>query len=573
MANAGEHRIAVLNGELAGHTFALDQETTTIGRNAANDVCLPLDPRVSRWHAQLRLTTEGILLEDRNSGNGTWVGTTRIYSPVVLAPGAQFRVGQTWLQLDRTQSDVDLIEDVSSQVILFDEEEGTELAQEDAESIVYSMGHEADELVPAASVGAEELRRRLHAFELVSSALGSSLDMQTVLVTLVDTVMQVMKAERGFLLLVDPETGEPVARVARPPMDGDQESIRISRHIVNRALSERVAILTSDAMHDQRFRDVESVMGFQIRSAVCVPIYRADRDLGVLYLDTMSSSNVFSEADLEMLTGLASQAAVAMENARLFTDLRRAYDELQAAQEQLLASERLSTIGALSASIAHDMGNVVTPLVPLVRLLLETGSPDDELAETAERQLARLSALVERLRSFSAPRTIHRRPVDVNDVLEQTLGLLQTEANHRGVDILREFAPNLPQVSGDPRELDRVFLNLALNAIQAAPERTGELVVRTREDNGDVTIDFIDNGPGIPDEVLRHLFEPLFTTKESGTGLGLFSCRRIVEDEHDGSIEVDTRPGEGTSITVRLTTTASESRLSGETGGDGRKHV
>ncbi len=555
MPNAGEHKVRVLNGDLAGHFFTLGQEATTIGRNAANHICLALDPRISRWHAQVRLTPEGVVLEDRNSGNGTWVGTTRIYSPVVLPPGAQFRVGQTWLQLEQMPPDAGAIEDVSRQVILFDEDEETDDAQAGAESIVYSMDEEPKQPVPAAHADSEELRRRLHAFELIGTALGSSLEMQTVLVTLVDTVMQVMKAERGFLLLVDPETGQPVPRVARPLPDGDQGSIQISRHIVNRALTERVAILTSDAMHDQRFRDVESVLGLQIRSAVCIPIYRADRNLGVLYLDTTSRSSVFSQADLEMLTGLANQAAVAMENARLYTDLRHAYDDLRAAQAQLLATERLSTIGALSASIAHDMSNVVTPLVPLVRLLLETGDPDDELAETTERQLARLSALVERLRSFSAPRTIHKQPVDVNDVLEQTLGLLQTEANHRGVTIVRELAPNLPQVTGDPRELDRVFLNIALNAIQAVAEKTGEVLVRTEEDNGDVTIAFIDNGPGIADDVLPHLFEPLFTTKDSGTGLGLFSCRRIVEDEHEGAIEVDTRPGEGTSITVRLAAT------------------
>ncbi len=553
MASLSEYKVAVLSGDLAGHSFILDRETLTIGRNAANDVCLPLDPRISRWHAQIRLTADGVILEDRNSGNGTWVGTTRIYSPLALVPGAQFRVGQTWLQLERTQPHAGVIEDVSNQVILLDEQEEAAEAQVDAESIVFSMGQEPPE--PAAThIDAEELRRRLHAFELVSTALGSSLDLQTVLVTLVDTVMQVMKADRGFLLLVDPDTGEPVPRVARPPLDSDQGSIQISRHIVDKALSERVAIVTSDAMHDQRFRDVESVVGFQIRSAVCVPMYRGDRNLGVLYLDTTSRSSVFSEADLEMLTGLANQAGVAMENARLYTDLRQAYDDLRAAQEQLLATERLSTIGALSASIAHDMGNIVTPVMPLVRLLLETGNPDEELAETTERQLARLSAFVERLRSFSAPTTIEKERVDVNEVVEQTLGLVQTEANHRGVAVARELAPDLPDVLGDPRELDRVFLNIALNAIQAVPEKTGELVVRTEEDNGDVTIGFIDNGPGIPDEVLPHLFEPLFTTKEAGTGLGLFSCKRIVEDEHNGSIEVDTRPEEGTSITVRLAT-------------------
>jgi len=544
MAKPGEHILTVVTGDMAGYTFALDRESMAIGRNAANDICLPMDPLISRWHAQIRLLPEGVVLEDRNSGNGTWVGQTRIYAPAVLPVRAQFRLGRTWLQLDRVPVEAPYMPDVSDQVVLVDEQK----ADEEAEAIVYSVGPGG----PTEAESIDELRRRLRAFEQVGLALGASLDLQTVLNTLVDSVMQVVKAERAFLLLIDPETGQATPRVARQPETGDHAAIQISRHIVDKARSERIAVLTSDAMHDQRFQDVESVVGLQIRSAMCVPIYRADRDLGVLYLDTTSRSTVFSEDDLEMVTGLASQAAVAIESARLYTDLRQAYDDLRAAQEQLLRTERLTTIGALSASLAHDMGNVVTPLVPLVRLLLRTSSPDAELAESTERQLARLTALIRRLLSFSTPTRVQQERVQVDEVLDETLRFLQTEANHRGVTISREFAPDLPAVVGDASELDRVFLNLALNAIQAAPEKQGRVTVRTEEDEGEVAISFVDNGPGIPSDVLPHLFEPLFTTKEGGTGLGLFSCKRIVEDEHGGTIEVDSRLNEGTTITLRL---------------------
>jgi len=549
MARPGDYRLTVLSGELAGHAFPLAREIVTIGRNAANDVCLPLDFRISRWHAQMTLTPDGAILEDRNSGNGTWVGSTRIYTPVILPAGGQFRVGRTWLQFDLVAPEPRPDEDVSRQIVWLDEDEDfLQVEEEPSQSIVYPV--EVDRPTTAAPADAEELRRRLHAFEVVSVALGSTLDMDTVLYALLDTVMQVMKAERGFLLLMDEETGEPVPRVVR--QQDERAPMQISRHIVDRALEERVAIQTSDAMHDQRFQQVESVVGLQIRSAVCVPICRGERVLGALYLDTTSASRVYSKADLEMLNGLANQAAIALENARLFTDLRQAYDNLRAAQQQIVRTEKLSTIGALSASIAHDIGNVVSPLAPLVRLLLKTCQPDAELAETTERQLHRLSAMITRLRSFSRPSSIEKQPVNIHEVLDETLKLLQTEANHRGVMVEREYAPDLPPVLGDAQELDRVFLNLILNAIQAVPENQGRVVLRTESDDGEVAISVIDNGPGIPDEVLPHLFEPLFTTKAGGTGLGLFSCKRIVEDEHDGTIEVDTRPDGGTTITVRL---------------------
>ncbi len=316
MASLGEYHLLVLNGDMAGHSFALDRNGVSIGRNAANEVCLPLDPLISRWHAQVELTPDGVTIEDRNSGNGTWVGQTRTYTAQTLSPGAQIRVGRTWMQLNFVPTETAEPLDASQQIIWLDEEDEAIAPAAAEESIVYSV--DLDDQAHRASNDVEELRRRLHAFELVATALGWSLDLQTVLVTLVDTVMQVMKAERGFILLVEPTTGEFEARVARQPQSTDGEGIQISRHIINRALSERIAILTSDAMHDKRFQDVESVVGFQIRSAVCIPIFRGDRDLGVLYIDTNSTANVFSESDLEMLTGLANQAAHKGENSRRY---------------------------------------------------------------------------------------------------------------------------------------------------------------------------------------------------------------------------------------------------------------
>jgi signal transduction histidine kinase len=562
MARPIDFRLTILSGELNGHQYYPERDTVTIGRNAANDVCLPLDPRVSRWHAQLSFTPEGVLLEDRNSGNGTWVGSTRIYTPVLLPPGTQFRVGRTWLQLDYIATHADAEDDASQRIVWLEDEEYEEALSAPPPPPPSAMPAAAP---PAAGVDAEELRRRLHAFEVISFALGSTLDMDTVLHALVDTVMQVMKAERGFLLLVDEENGEPVPKVVRQQQaDHEDEPMQISRNIVDRALKQRVPVQTTDAMHDQRFQHTESVVGFRIRSAVCVPICRGERVLGALYLETPSASRLYTRPDLDLLTGLANQAAVAIENARLFTDLRLAYDDLRAAQAQIVRSEKLSTIGALSASIAHDMGNVVTPLVPLVRLLLRSCDPDPELAETTERQIHRLSAMITRLRSFSRPSSIEKGPVDLHTVLDETIRLLRTEANHRSVELRPEYGESVPAVLGDQQELDRVFLNLILNAIQAVPESHGCVTVRTAVDDGEVAVSVIDNGPGIPEEVLPHLFEPLFTTKEGGTGLGLFSCRRIVEDEHDGTIEIDTHPDTGTTVTVRLaaanTTTPEMSR-------------
>jgi len=547
-AEPGRLSVAVLTGSMAGHRFPLERATVTLGRNQANDVCLPLDPRISRWHATINLTDQGPVLSDRNSGNGTWVEEVRIYDPVLLRSGTQFRVGRTWLRVDEEPADVAGPRDAQQRVVVVDAE-APEQGEAAAQNIVFTM--QAAERLP--EVDAAALQHRLEAYKQVGDAIGQSLELQATLEAVMDSIMEVQGAERGFLMLADRETGELQARVVRPRGGATSpESITISRHIVERARREKVAVLIADVATDSRLRDADSVVGLQIRSAACAPLLHRDEDLGIIYLDTTAKGAVFDENDLALLTSVANQAAMAIQNARLYSDLRQAYQELQATQDHLLQTERLTTVGALSASIAHDIGNVVTPLAPLVRMLSAESQGDEELKEAVGRQLARLSALIERLRSFSRPSSLSKQPTDVNEVVPSSMTLISTEANHRGVEVTLNLAADLPLVLADATQLDRVFLNLALNAIQAAEEHLGRIEITTELDAPEVAVHFRDNGPGVAPEHLPHLFQPLFTTKERGTGLGLYSSKRIVEEEHGGSIEVDSRPDEGTEITVRL---------------------
>ena len=274
--------------------------------------------------------------------------------------------------------------------------------------------------------------------------------------------------------------------------------------------------------------------------------------LGVIFLDTTSKTAVFERSDVELVSSIASQAAIAIENAGLYTDLKAAYEELQSAQEQAVRQEKLSIIGSLSATIAHDMANIAAPMVTLMDLWLDSEKLDEQAQEAMQRQIQRMTALVERLMSFSRPEDLSMEPTDINEVVESTLSLIRTELAHEGVEVILDFAEDLPRVDAVPTQLDRVLLNLCINAMEAMEDEPKRLTIKTALDRDEVAISLTDTGPGIPVEDQARLFEPFFTTKKQGTGLGLFSCRRIAEDEHGGSIEVDSRVGEGATFTIRL---------------------
>ncbi len=534
-------KLRVLTGDMAGYEFDVNGDVLTLGRRAENDVALPLDPRVSRFHAQISRTHSGTwLLDDLDSTNGTFVGRRRIHDATPVGPGEAFRMGRTWLLLEEEPTPEASAADA---VVLVEEE-----PEDSPGAIVFSVqpGAEAER-----QLDADELARRLDVMRDVSAALGSTLDLSSLLNELLRSIMRVMPAERAFLLLRGADTGDLEARAVWP-LDDRSEGRAISRSIVEQAMERRTTLLLSDAMADERFGDVESVRDLRIRSAICAPLLRAGEVLGVIFLDTTSATHVFDRGDEEMVSSIAAQAAVAIENARLYTELRQAYEELQHAQEQIIRTEKLSIIGTLSATVAHDMANVVAPMVTLVDLSMDRGEVDEKTREALERQLQRLLALVERLKSFSRPERAEMTPTNLNDVVDGALSMIRTELQHEQVQLELQLAEDLPLVQAVPTQLDRVLLNLSLNAMEAIAPNAGTLTIKTELDGDEVALSVTDTGPGMPPEQQERLFEPFFTTKETGTGMGLFSCRRIVEEEHGGTIEVDSRMGEGTTVTVRL---------------------
>jgi signal transduction histidine kinase len=224
-------------------------------------------------------------------------------------------------------------------------------------------------------------------------------------------------------------------------------------------------------------------------------------------------------------------------------------------EEQFLHSAKLAAVGQLAAGVAHDLGNVLATISSTVQYLLSQmheAQPYRESLEVIRRNVAQADRTIRGLLSFARPRAPALAPVDVATVLEGTCLLLKAELTAQHICVVQQFAPDIPRVMADHEQLQQVFLNLLLNAIQAMPEG-GTITLTTAFDaaGNQVKIDMADTGSGIAQEDLARIFEPFFTTKEGGTGLGLCVSDRLIR-EHGGSIAVTSQAGRGSVFTVSL---------------------
>ena len=223
--------------------------------------------------------------------------------------------------------------------------------------------------------------------------------------------------------------------------------------------------------------------------------------------------------------------------------------------QQILQLDRLANMGTLAAGMAHEIKNALVASRTFLDLLLEKNS-DEELVQIVRRETGRIDGLVSRMLRFAGSGSTNFSPLHVHEILDHALRLVQPQLDGKSISLERTFKAGLDLVKGDEDELQQAFVNLLLNALDAM-SAGAQLIVRT-EDSVDAAVGvrrllvtLQDTGAGILPEHMPHLFQPFFTTKASGTGLGLATTRRIIQ-EHGGLIEVQSRPGHGTTFSIVL---------------------
>jgi signal transduction histidine kinase len=296
------------------------------------------------------------------------------------------------------------------------------------------------------------------------------------------------------------------------------------------------------------------------RLAVVVPLLADGEVAGALVVGEKLSGEIFDSDEIKLLEMLAAQTLIALRNAGLYEDLRARMEELRRTQQSLVQSAKLAAIGELAASVAHEINNPLTVIVGNSQLLLgqlPAESPEHRKAASIETEAHRAGKIVRDLLDFSRRREPTRVPLSLHEVLERSLDLIRPKLKTAGVEVERVFNVGLPPIRGDRDQLTQVFVNMVTNAVDAM-DGGGSLIVETGLQQGEdgramAGVSFSDTGHGIAPEQIERIFEPFYTTKAEGrgTGLGLSVSLGIVRS-HGGTIDIESKPGLGTTVRIRL---------------------
>ncbi|MBI5695750.1 MAG: GAF domain-containing protein [Nitrospirae bacterium] len=300
-----------------------------------------------------------------------------------------------------------------------------------------------------------------------------------------------------------------------------------------------------------------------------IPMLSKSRVMGVMAVESFGGERGLDEERLRTLTIFGNLAAIALENAKLYSTLAEKVDslerlnrELQDAHAKIMHMDRLSSIGAVTAGLAHEIKNPLNSiLINLDVLRHEVPGPSaevDRIIDVLESESVRLNDIVADLLNFAKTPRLSLVTAHPHAVLDQALRLVEYQGENMGIAISKDYNEGVTELMIDEKMMKQAFLNVIINAMQAMPSG-GKLTVRTgfvprgdgRPPDGQFFVEFMDTGHGIPDDCKGRLFDPFFTTKEDGTGMGLPIVDSILRS-HGGRVEVESSSGKGTKVTLHV---------------------
>jgi two-component system sensor histidine kinase HydH len=399
--------------------------------------------------------------------------------------------------------------------------------------------------------------RRLVQF---SSLVNSSLDSQEVLNNTLMSVEQWVHAEVSSIFEVDKSKGELFFRLAR---GAGVEPIKPLRLQIGEGIAGWVAqteqpLICADPYEDPRFsRQFDKKSGFHTRSILCVPLKSQDRLVGVLEVLNKQGASSFTGDDLEMLTMLSNMIGPAMENAQLYRRLQEKLDltveELQLVEEKLLQSQRLAALGKLSQGVAHEVRNPVMIIGGFARHLQKRLPPDDPsqaMVAPILDEVHRLEQMVIEIEAFTVLLEPNLKRQDLTEVIDQVLAEAAPALEQHRITLQRLIPPHLPRIPLDEHLMGQVLHHLIDNAMDAMGGG-GQLTLEVTPEAKGLSLSLRDTGAGIPPEDMPYIFDPFFSSKPHGTGMGLTKVHQVISD-HRGEIQITSTPGHGTDVAIWL---------------------
>jgi signal transduction histidine kinase len=437
-------------------------------------------------------------------------------------------------------------------------------------------------------VSAQVLEQRLSELEAVfevSTLVNSEMVLSGVLDTISSKALRALGGDQSSLFLYDPEIGKLKCVSAWGPQSelAKNAEMEPGKSVAGWVMQHGKPLHLGEDLDESQFPNFIRKKN-KIASSMCVPLMVKNKAKGVLNISLLDSKRKFGPTDLKLVSIFAENAAISIEKAELYERLKKqtetlsnTIEELRNTQDRLIQSEKLRALGNLASGMSHDFNNILAAILGRTELLLRhVGEMDvsEEIKHNLRKSLRVTAQLasdgtetVDRIQRFARSLKAHSEKDfkrfyvndTVKDALENTKSKWQDEAERKGfrIDVQTELG-ELSQPSGSAAEIREVLINMIENAVEAMPDG-GKIKITTGMRQDAVEIKISDNGLGMIEEIRGRAFEPFFTTKkDKGNGLGLSVAYGIIS-RHNGQINVESQPGEGTTFTILLP-------VSGETG-------
>ncbi len=391
-------------------------------------------------------------------------------------------------------------------------------------------------------------RTEMRALLKMCTLMSSSFDRDTILSEIMKITNDILQSEGSSIILLDEEKGEMIFHISAGSKSEELKRIRlkIGEGIAGQVFRTKMSLIVNNVRKDPNFyAEVDNAIKFHTRNLLCVPLLIGERIIGVLEAVNKKERSLFDDYDLKIAEAIASQAALAIEKARLI--------------EESITSERLIAVGQTVSNLSFCIKNILTNLEGWASNMDTALNEGDTHHQTKSwtmmrKSISRISELVSDMVLYSSQKSQELNFMNINDIINEIADLLQEKAQSLQVTLRTTCDQSIPPSLFYEKNLYRAILNLSLNAIEACGNENGLVTIHSsmNEHDNSVFIEIVDNGSGIPPENLDRIFTVFYTTKGfEHSGLGLTIARKILE-EHGCGIVVESQPGRGSRFLIKL---------------------